>query len=227
VTGGTVATGWDGSTDFSTDFGHRGETEFYTTSWSRMFCAIDTVNHDGKDFTLPAGLNYWWSLNNGDFSKDPNAIVSYVAGGMAGNAGPVATDCAGDLRQSTMTTDVSAILFYPFTIPAGIGSDLTSSYNGQNGEFDSPSNMLIDMAELQVFSGTLLDTSDPANIALFVTVEGGIASPTPMSVAAGALGRPVIAISGQANWIAGNNAGSAGNFTPFATISPFSPDPSF
>lgn len=76
------------------------------------------------------------------------------------------------------------------------------------------------IAEMQIYTGVTMDTG--ANIDKFI-VDG---HPVSKSFAAAFLGKePEIYFRTQADWISGNNRGTAGDFTPTGTIAAYTPGP--
>ena len=95
------------------------------------------------------------------------------------------------------------------------------------------------MAELQIFAGTVCDTSKlnlfigpsgapGAQIGLGITsTSGGTLYPINPAIAQNALGVPTVLLHGTTNWINGRNSGSGPQkLQPTGNIVQFIPDPS-
>lgn len=89
------------------------------------------------------------------------------------------------------------------------------------------------MAELQIWAGQTLDTSDVSMRRLFIDDKG---KPVPPSKAEKVLGKPDVKLHGSGNWKAGRNTGTSGidkdgntksdgQFQHIAGIERFLPDP--
>lgn len=79
----------------------------------------------------------------------------------------------------------------------------------------------VEVAALQVYTGTALATDSVVNRRLFITAEG-----TPSSTAAKQLGKPKIKFRSVGAWQTGKNAGSGGKFKPTGNIPKYTPNPS-
>lgn len=78
-------------------------------------------------------------------------------------------------------------------------------------------------ARCQVFTGVLLDTSVDDNVRAFITTDGRPADP---ALARTLLGKsPEIEFCSRADWINGQNRGTAGNFSKTGTVRIYGNDP--
>jgi hypothetical protein len=182
-----------------------------TSSTCSMFISFDDHDLTGKK------LSCYWPTGSGD----PHAILPvngyYVASTNIFNP-PVAPFNSHDGNLITITNNYEdpAYSYSPSGAPVEglIGIPATTE------RVDAIKT--IEMAELQVFVDTTVDTSDLGIRRLFVTDVG---KPEEMTVAAAALGRPVIALKGSVNWIAGVSTGSLGDLVASGTITEYSPGP--
>lgn len=192
---------FDFSADCVTEAGHDTIDEG-TSSACKLWYAIDDVNYDGQDNLGP------FFVDDGD---DPNAILTNNAYGIAdslvglvGNRVVPASTC----NWSSSPVPSSS---------AAIGFPVSSGF--------SDFNEVIEMADIQVFTGVSIDTSIEANRRAFVKNDGaGHISPASPKLAQTLLGkRPEILL--RKGWASGTNDGTAGTFTKTGTISAFSPGP--
>lgn len=168
------------------------------TAYSTLYCALDNVNRNKKQ--LPS---LWGAYFDSDLSAgfDPNGIVDGNTLNVAGvdqQGGPPATN----------VLTVGSVPSNPICIPGPAAFD-TNFFGSILGV------SLMEMADLQLFPGVLVDTSDIAIRRLFVTDAG---KPAAVSVAAAALGTPAICLKGANNWRSGVNTGYAGNFEVVGTV---------
>jgi hypothetical protein len=188
-------------TDPGTDF------SVYVDRASKMWCSLDDSNRDGPN--LPG---IWIP------GTDRNSMIS--------RAGSSALGLVGGFNFPTPMADlsVSSITAGPISIPGPL------TIYGQQGSYGDTSDSLIEpiahleMAELQVYTGITLDTSNVGNRRLFVD-SGGF--PVDPNTAIAALGKnPDILLTGKSsNWQGGINSGTAGNFDQLGTINSYSPGP--
>jgi hypothetical protein len=174
-----------------------------TDNAPKMWLAYDDVNKTNKD------LSYYWP----DGYFDPNAILTLNAYQIAGwhNEPPSDfQDAAGTWHFFTVT-GVNA--------PAFSYAPLISS----NAEtFGIPASVVfvdniypVELAELQFFTGVMLDTSVEANRRAFIDADGKPVDPNkkasdddPLSGSIELIGQqPSILLHGSNNWIAGKNTG--------------------
>jgi hypothetical protein len=175
-------------------------TDAQTTARATCFVAVDDVNYNG---TNNMG-NYW--VDGGG----ANDIITEMAYNVAWLSHSEAYFF--NLLKDTATYSLSAP-----TVAAGkVGIPASSDYTGQVYN--------VEKAELQIYTGVSLDTSDTGNRRAFVTAEG-----TPeldYSIADALLGTsPKVRLHGTKNWKAGRNTGTGGAFTSIGLIDPFLPDP--
>lgn len=212
LTGGcsVIGTGTSDS-DFSAPYSE------YITSACMMWLAIDDVNKTGND--LPA---LWIGANGGD--EDPNGIVTELCSEFSGAQDLLANEGVEGYEFNYGSPSISetvTIPVDPISIPSSLSVHKPTDDNGASTVV-SP-NLLIRMAEMQVFFGVTLDTSVEANRRAFITESGRPASP---SLAAALLEQaPYVHFKTHTDFITGNNQGTAGDFTPTGTINPFSPGP--
>jgi hypothetical protein len=158
---------------------------------SQMWMAFNDVNKTA------AGLPMIWP--GGDF--DGNSHVSrqtYQYAGLDENA----------IGLPDVVATVGTIPSAPFSIPGPPTINLIAGA-------DSPV-LNIFQADIQVFTGVTLDASVEANRRLFITEEGGRASPT---LAADHFGKTAeVRFRSVSDWQNGINRGTAGDFTPTGTI---------
>lgn len=172
---------------------------------SKMWCSINDVNKSG-DAGLPA-------ITNSDFGSGANDHISFPAG--LGTMSFV-----GESSSSVAVTDMESD---PFCIP---GPHPVEEYAGTRSAI-----LKVEMAELQVFTGSTLDTDIVGNRRAFVDKNGvpvppfgsvndeGKRTPAPAEAKLGK--RPEILISGSGSWIKGKNMGTLGvnyNVDPPKTI---------
>lgn len=192
---------FDFSAGCSTESGHDTIDEGTSTA-CKLWYAIDDVSYDGQDNLGP------FFVDDGD---DPNAILTNNAYGVAnGTHGLV-----GNREVPAATCEWSSS-----PVPsssAAIGFPVSSGF--------SDFNEVIEMADIQVFTGVSIDTSIEANRRAFVKVDGaGHISPASPKLAQTLLGkRPEILL--RKGWASGTNDGTAGTFTRTGTITSFSPGP--
>ncbi len=156
----------------------------------------------------------------------------------------------GDENDIIATFDWPIYSKSPYVVSSG-GFEMPTGNFGTPfcGEFVDNSKEPVMLAELQVFTGSTLDTNDVDNRRAFVSANG---KPVPADQKAGIDGagnvipkgsiqlmgrRPDIMLHGSSDWIKGRNTGSSGidgeghvlpdgQFTPDGQIVKYSPDPS-
>lgn len=213
-----------------------GSTQAGTTAASKMWCALDDKN------LTELGLPALWIDGGG-----PNDILCQQVGRYAGSNG----------AEKTASVSFSPIPTGPLSIPAkqtydqqptGIGGEVTIPPTTEPVE-------RIEMAELQIFCGVALDTTDPSSRRAFIDYvrdekgeqvkdENGknILQPiNPRAAETFMRRRPDVLIHGTTNWKTGKNTGSLGvertpdggeniipigQFVPTGTIEKYLPDPS-
>jgi hypothetical protein len=165
------------------------------TESSQMWMALNDVNKIENDLPM-----IWPGINPEDF--DGNRHVSYLTDLYAGQ-----NDTAA-LGTCSVTTEVSSIPTAPVTVP---GLPVIAAYD--------PINFKVQMGDLQIFTNVSLDTSVELNRRAFITSGLRQASP---ALAVSLLGKsPEVRFQTVNDWQVGNNRGTAGNFTPTGTISPY------
>lgn len=173
------------------------DTDDNMTSATTMYCAVNDVNKDGDD--MPANWAFGW---NG--SGDPNNAISgrlwLLSGLLVPNEDPTAT----------ATMDYGTIPSAPLWV-SGAPSISTESRGTIAG------NQNIILAELQIYCGVLLDTSNASNRRAFIRADG--TPETDFTIADALMGKtPEVRITRDTNWKVGNNSGTAGNFTKTGTL---------
>jgi hypothetical protein len=176
-------------------------------STSKMYCALDDVNKSGYD--LPANWVNWWSGVG-----DPNDVIS---GRLFYLSSVFYNDVTNPDDLQTATMDYGSIPYSPLWLP-GASSIVTASRGTIAG------NSKIELAELQIFCGVVLNTSDATNRRAFIKADG-----TPerdYSLAEALLGKaPEIRLAVDNFWKAGVNTGSGGAFTKTGTINSYATGP--
>lgn len=192
---------FDLSPGCDTEAGHDTIVEA-TSSACKLWYAIDDVNYDGQDNLGPFFV---------DGGSDPNAILTNNAYSIAGSH----HNMVGNREVPVATCSWSAS-----PVPsasAALGFPVSSGFSDYNE--------VIEMADVQVFTGVSIDTSIEANRRAFVKNDGaGHISPASPKLAQTLLGkRPEILL--RRGWASGTNDGTAGTFTKAGTINAFSPGP--
>lgn len=184
----------------------------------KLWIAFDNRNLTGSN------LSQNWPVG-----ADPNAIIA-----------PDAYGAATIFQPSTQT---SSEVYQPFSpwwrkLPgqhvtaSGVAApsySIDASINASGGALGVPAPsdyasrvQTIEMAEMQIFLDSAIDTSDPAMRALFIT--GG--KPASTTAAADFFGKtPEVLLTGDKKWIAGTNLGSLGDFTRVGSIITYSGSP--
>lgn len=222
VAKGLVAEGLQG--DYS---GSRGTTtitaERSVSNPCLAWIAFDDKNiakkgiNDGAEY-LPA---------NGIMSRYNKAAYQAQGGGLKSRAwgitGVVEDATSIGLPQSLATYPGAKLPAAPLGIPAA-SALVDNVYN-------------VEMAELQMWTGRTLDTSDEKKRRLFVDKNG---KPVGPYKAEKVLDRPAVLLHGTSNWIHGKNTGTLGmqvdkagaqtlikegQFKPTGEIDPYRPDP--
>lgn len=172
------------------------DDRFNITSFSEFWLAINDVNKDGNTLA-PAG-GYGDDIGIEGFSV--NGIVSQGVVNLS-----IGEDGSTSLGSTHLSTSGNLI---------GTPADSRFASNIYK----------IQMADMYLFTGMTLDTSVEGNRRVFITEDGKPASP---SLSAALLGKsPEILFQTTSDWINGNNRGTAGDFDPTGTISPYTPGPS-
>jgi hypothetical protein len=210
------------------DSGRYATTAEGTTSWCRLWYAIDDVNCNGADNLQPFYV---------DGGGDLNAILT-------NNAWQVAHSVTDYIYN--LPSDPATCTYDPVPLPtSGVAIGLPASANYVNNVHH------IEMAELQMWTGVTLDTGVIANRRAFIDYKrDAMGAPIPdkngnltlvpvdPAKAAKLIGRiPDVELHKSGNWIKGNNTGStgegqdgkpisAGQFTPTGVIKKYKPDPS-
>jgi hypothetical protein len=210
-----------------------------TESYSLMWCAIDDVNKD--KYELPAN----WIGGSGagaaeEPSTNPNAHLSNLAYRYSG---------VGDDPPPRVKVDFSPIPSNPLIIPAPTTLLYPTGPQGETGEVKA--NQLVEMAELQIFTDVVVNTSEEIKRRAFIDfardengnpiadADGKFAlKPVDPKKAEELMGKkPEVLLHGSGNWIEGYNTGSTGvlidgdkiptgQFTPTGVINQYTPDPS-
>ncbi|MCP1832845.1 hypothetical protein [Bradyrhizobium sp. USDA 4545] len=197
VTAGTEGRGGTGGGDCG---------PFVTTS-SKMWFALDGINHDGS--ALPAVASKDADGNCGTSIWGANDITSSLVAYWAG-----VHDQGLGVPSFALAT--SSVPSSPIIIPGVLSSDQC------DGSSVNPSNQKVEMADLQIFCGVTLDTSIESNRRLFISSAG---KPVDPAIAQLALGKvPEVLLRGD-DFITGHNRGTAGNFTVVGTVSVFPGSP--
>lgn len=169
------------------------EISSFISTDAKMWLAHDNINKAGND--LPVRWLYSQDSSSGG---NPNSIVASRILEQAGLTGTGIMSCT----MGTIPTG-------PISIPGP--SVVLTEYGATTHPVQN-----VEMAELQIFAGLTLDTSNIENRRLFINDAG---APVHPSVAAEALGQaPDILLHGSNNWVSGNNTGSLGSFEPTGTI---------
>ena len=201
---------------------------------SMMWCAIDDKNKAGND--LPA-------MNDTSYMA-PNDHKAWV---------PFTYDFGGSDGDAVASIDFSPIPSNPVRVP---GPASVSYTNDTGGVSTKAPIHTVELAELQIFLGITLDTSEERNRRAFIDFERdnngkkivdkddhGTLAPVDPKKAEELLGRkPDILLHGATRWKSGYNTGSigitvdsgtgltkknsAGQFKPTGVITKFKPDPS-
>jgi hypothetical protein len=91
-----------------------------------------------------------------------------------------------------------------------------------------PIHPIVDLGDYQLWTGTYIDWTIPANFSKIVTVNNGIGTPAPTSGAATAFGTQKILFKGKASDNSYyTNQGIGGPFTLVGTATNFIPSPSY
>jgi len=190
-------------------------TEDGTSEYSLLWYALDDVNYDGYENLQP------YYASDGGPGPHPNAILTRNAERTAGHQTQPANFWNAAVQSASYSYDPSPIATNPVGIPA-------------SNEFVERIHK-VEMAELQIFTGTTLDTSVTANRRAFVDVDG---KPVPPSQAQEFIGkRPEVLLHRTSNWKLGRNTGAlgqtpegeiiaAGQFTRQGVVNAYKPDPS-
>jgi hypothetical protein len=216
---------------------------------SRIWIALDDKNYNGPDLTGAVAL--MTGIRDANLLFGPNEIVSRNSlAALRASGGGQKSDgwgVSGSVEKSdinsgpaptyTLTGVTLPSKDYVFGIPAA--ADLVDGIRKA------------EMAELQMWTGVILDTSLEQNRRAFIDFERdengnivrddtgkAIMKPAPPEAAQKLLGRrPEILLHGNSNWSAGKNTGSlgtdasgneiaAGQFKPTGAIISYTPDPS-
>lgn len=202
----------------------------------KMYFALDDENYD--EGALPARWigNEAYLHDEGAAGNDPHTVVSnddrlttlpWPAG--AGSSDPAFTENATPAGSFSGT--IGSLATPKMYVPGS--PQYTDGGRTVNSVYK------VEMAELQIFTGIMLDTSNETNRRAFVTSAG---KPEKPAVAEQWLGkRPEVLLHGTANWKQGKNTGSigvemtsdgdeqiipSGQFIPAGTIVKYKPDPS-
>lgn len=213
-----------------------------TDAYSLMWCALDDTNKN-KD-NLPAQWIGGYGYGNEPAAADPNAMLCSTAHFYAGHP---AVSQPFFSAPPTVSVSFSPIPTDPITIPAPV------TINRDTGSIDA--NQMVEMAELQIFTGVALDTSVETNRRAFIDFERDANGnpiqnaddtftlrPVDPAKAEQLIGKkPEILLHGSSKWIEGYNTGSigvdvdesgelvktpSGQFVPTGTINKYQPDPS-
>jgi hypothetical protein len=196
-----------------------------TDAYSLLWCAIDDENKD--KYQLPARWIGGWGYGSEEvLDVNPNAMLSDTCYKYAGHDGPVSRLFSAPPEVSVSFSELPS---NPIIVPGGPGI---------------ADNDLVEMAELQIFSGVALDTSIVKNRRAFIDFERNAAGdpvedsdghstlkPVDPAKSEELIGtKPVILLHGTENWKTGSNTGSMekipeGQFTPTGEINSY-PDPS-
>jgi len=181
----------------------------------RFFSTAGTWNEESTEFINKGDYNFFvWTAN---------IWPLYHAGDWKGELQPPRPS-----NPDPKTFPVPTYQCNGFSIPVAahpIGIPASTSHLENNTG--------IQMAELQIWAGVTLDTSDTQLRRLFIDENK---KPAPPSKAEKVLGRPDILLHGNNNWQEGKNTGTsgmsvtgdlltAGQFTPVAGIEKFKPEP--
>jgi hypothetical protein len=200
-----------------------------TKSPCKMWCAIDDKNKAGFEDSV----NALPAMN--DPTMGPNDHQSNLVFRYSGSDTPATASFSSDSVDSS-----------PFQTPGP--ASVKRASDGQGGtELIAPIAQ-VELAELQIFSGMVLDTNVENNRRAFLALDerkdsdGNILSstfkPADPGKAEDLMGtKPHILLHGVNNWQNGNNTGTtgkdedgnkipAGQFTPFGEIKKYIPDPS-
>jgi hypothetical protein len=171
-----------------------GATDFTLSSESAFTWALDDVARMNISIN-PSGGGRW--ADNG--ISDPKIIISQGLIDYAGAPGSTVSFSGGYISANDK--------------PVGIPSSTDFVNKVQ----------MVEMADLQFFTGISVDASSIDVRRLFIDADGGPVNP---SVAAAELGQaPKIVLHGSDNWMNGVNTGTLGPFTPTGTINPFGESP--
>lgn len=168
---------------------------------SKMWCAVNDVNKTGAQ--LPAMCDPLLGMAENDhMAWNPYYYI-------------------GDEFGASVSVAISQIPAAPLSIP---GPPLVS-WTTAEGIADRNPIEMVELAELQIFCDTTLDTGVVANRRAFIDDEG---KPVPPDAAEKLMGKkPEVLLHGSGNWIKGINTGSdAAQLTPTGKIIGYSPDPS-
>lgn len=88
----------------------------------------------------------------------------------------------------------------------------------------------VEMAEFQMWTGKILDTSTESNRRVFIDYDKNsrtrVLKPVDPKQAEDLLGKPNILLHGSSKWIKGKNTGMGGDLDPTGEIKKYKPDPS-
>lgn len=182
--------------------GEGGDPADSITASSVMYASLDGVNLTGDELPM------FWPGEG----FDVNGHVSYLAANHAGGS-------VTSLGPRSVSLTVGTIPTNPISFPGPPTVDVVGS---GGTESDEPVLNVI-VAELQIFTDTLIDTSIEANVRAFLTDSGKPENPI---VAAALMGKdPEVYFRTLAKFQAGENSGTAGDFTPTGTIAGYTPVP--
>lgn len=204
-------------------------TNMSTSGFCKMWCAIDDVNKNG--FDLPA------MCFPGLMEMGPNDHISWTPSNWQGNTNAFAS----------VDFDSDAVPSNPFRAPGPPSAKRAS--DDQGGTITIAPIEKVELAELQIFSGVTLDTSEEANRRAFIDFERdengnpirdehgkrNLKPVNPKQAEDLLRKKPAILLHGTTKWQNGKNTGSlginndgdeipGGQFTPTGKIVKY-PDP--
>lgn len=198
-----------------------GPLSSYVDATSLLYCSFDDKNITQRDDDLPCG--YWFD-GMGD-----NEIFCDGVFQLAGNSyDPLAKDFWGLPTYSV--NFAKGVVMDTVAVPSEAQYQRTE-FRGGNEQFDPICR--IEVAELQIFPGKVLDTSSKGNRRLFIAqhkISTGkyVYGPADPKVAEGTLGKPAVLLHRSSNWIKGKGTGThAKKFKPTGKIKRYEPDPEF
>jgi hypothetical protein len=219
-----------------------GTTVTGTEAYSTMWCALDDVNKDKENLPAKWIGGYGYGSEPAE-DANPNAMLCRTAHFYAGHPGPVSPIFSA---PPAVSVTFSAIPSDPLIVPAPV------QINRDTGPVDA--NQVVEMAELQIFTGVTLDTGIESNRRAFIDYnrdqngniikdDNGKATLIPVDPTSAEellKKKPEILLHGSDKWIDGENTGTTGfdyavdppqkipegQFQPTGNIAAYTPDPS-
>lgn len=199
----------------------------YVTGTSTIYCAIDNVNKTGQ-LDLP-GINVPDMPGNAMISKFTYDIIYQDTSAAAPSLIPTATVIGFPSGRPTysVTGTITADGIY---IPSELEYKMSFGTTSPDEQAHTPIEK-VEMAELQIYAGVVIDTGDESLRRAFIDTKVGSTGlyPVKMSIAEEIMGRKAdFILHGVGNWKSGKNTGlnqPDDNGEPTGTIKRYKPDP--